>query len=254
MRQVPQIEVAVGDDSTAIVIRHLAQLTDDDAGILRRFEQEQAIRVFLQAGDTGSVVPLTTGAPDYLSYRIDNYNIGIDFGPLDFTQINFRINQAMIDRVMEQLAPQPGEAILDLFCGLGNFTLPIATRARAVTGVEGSSALTAKAAANAARNGIVNAEFMSSDLYVPDIQGEFMREDYDKLLLDPPRSGAKDIIEQMKNRKVSRLVYVSCNPATLARDAGILVKQKKFTLESAGIMDMFPHTTHVESMAVFTRQ
>jgi 23S rRNA (uracil1939-C5)-methyltransferase len=154
---------------------------------------------------------------------------------------------------MEVLTPAQSDSVLDLFCGLGNFTLPVATRARHVTGVEGSSAMTARAAANAAANGISNVEFIRTDLYQPELQGEFLRREYDKVLLDPPRSGAREVIEQMQLKNVQRLVYVSCNAATLARDAGILVRQKGYKLHKAGIMDMFPHTSHVESIAVFEK-
>jgi 23S rRNA (uracil1939-C5)-methyltransferase len=159
----------------------------------------------------------------------------------------------MIRRVIDLMQPQKTDRMLDLFCGLGNFTLPLARYSARVTGVEGATRLVEKARANAVNNAIDNADFQKADLYLPVIQGEFLHHRFDKVLMDPPRSGAKEVIEQMDFSHVHRLVYVSCNPATLARDAGLLVKQHGFSLNSAGVMDMFPHTTHVESLAVFDK-
>lgn len=250
---IPQIEVAVGDDTTMLVIRHLVDLSSADLEKLRSFAGDSGIPILLQGNHTDTLVPLIAGGAETLSYTLEDYGIRFDFGPLDFTQINFRINREMVNRVIKLMQPEKSDHILDLFCGLGNFTLPMARHAGFVTGIEGATRMVEKARQNAAINGITNVEFAKADLYVPQIQGDFLRERYDKILMDPPRSGAKEVIEQMNFKQVRRLVYVSCNPATLARDAGLLVKQHGFRLVCAGVMDMFPHTTHVESLAVFER-
>jgi len=251
--EVPQIEVAVGDNSAMIVIRHLVDVSAEDWDRLVQFQAKHDIGILLQGNHSVPLRPLLEYGNETLSYTLDDYGITINFNPLDFTQINFPINREMIRRVINLMQPNPSERILDLFCGLGNFTLPLATQAGFVTGIEGATLLVDKARANAAHNSINNVEFHKADLYLPAIQGEFLRGQYDKMLLDPPRSGAREVIEQMNFKQVQRLVYVSCNPATLARDAGLLVKQHGFKLISAGVMDMFPHTTHVESLAVFDR-
>jgi len=250
---VPQIEVAVGDAGAMLVIRHLVDVSAADRDRLVRFQTDQGIDILLQGNHSVPIRPLLENGNETLSYTLDEYGITITFNPLDFTQINFPINREMIRRVINLMQPDPSERILDLFCGLGNFTLPLARHAGFVTGIEGATLLVEKARVNAANNAIENVEFHKADLYLPAIQGGFLRGQYDKILLDPPRSGAREVIEQMNFRQVQRLVYVSCNPATLARDAGLLVKQHGFRLISAGVMDMFPHTTHVESLAVFER-
>lgn len=251
--EIPQIEVAVGDSGTMIVIRHLAELSEADRIKLGQFEIKYNIGILLQGNHPEPIVPLTDNGADSLVYTLADYGIDIGFSPLDFTQINFRINREMISMVIKQLQPSKSERLLDLFCGLGNFTLPLARYAGFVTGIEGSPGLVEKARMNAVNNSIENVEFYKSNLYASAIQGEFLIGSYDKILMDPPRSGAKEIIEQMNFNNVHRLVYVSCNPATLARDSGMLVNQRGFSLVSAGVMDMFPHTTHVESIAVFER-
>ncbi len=251
--RIPQIEVAVGDTLTAMVIRHLAGFSTDDTGKLQRFETDHAVRIYLQGDDIESVVPLSgedTPGPGYL---IASHDIHIDFAPLDFTQINFSLNRHMIDRVIELLVPGKDDKILDLFCGLGNFTLPLARYAGHVTGVEGSARLVEKARGNAIKNNLPNTAFHQADLYTQDLQAVFLSARYDKVLMDPPRSGAREIIEHMDFQGVGRLLYVSCNPSTLGRDAGILVHNKGYRLASAGVVDMFPHTVHVESMALFVR-
>lgn len=251
--RIPQIEVAAGDIGTAIVIRHLEDFTAADRERLARFERERGMTVYLQPGDTSTVVPLNPGAVPGLSYTLSGYDVRIGFDPLDFTQVNFDMNRLLVDRVMTLLDPGSDEEVLDLFCGIGNFTLPLARRARRVTGVEGSPALVKKAGVNARQNGIPNVEFEVSDLYAPNIAGGFLAGLFHKVLLDPPRSGAREVIEQMTFKDAGRVVYVSCNPATLARDAGMLVRDRGYRLKLAGVMDMFPHTTHVESIAVFER-
>jgi len=249
--EIPQIEVAVGDMATMIVIRHLVDMPECDRNRLQQFEKDSGIGILLQGNHSEVLLPLVKNGPDSLVYTLEDYSINFRFSPLDFTQINFPINREMIKRVLQLMHPEKSDRLLDLFCGLGNFTLPLAHFSGHVTGVEGAIRLVEKARMNAESNAINNTEFVKADLYAPVIQGEFLQGNYNKVLLDPPRSGAREVIEQMNFRKIQRLVYVSCNPATLARDAGILVNQKGFRLRAAGVMDMFPHTTHVESLAVF---
>jgi len=190
--------------------------------------------------------------PDYppLNYAVDGGNVVIEFGAVDFIQVNRDINASMVDAAMTLLRPEAGDGVLDLFCGLGNFTLPLARRARQVLGVEGDASLVSKAVANAARNGIANAQFAVQNLFEPLQFGAWANERYDLVLLDPPRAGAAELLPRMGQWNPRRVVYISCHPGSLARDAGILVGQG-FTLTAAGVMDMFPHTTHVESIAVF---
>ena len=182
-----------------------------------------------------------------------DYRLNIEFQPLDFVQVNASMNQKMIHHALELLALQPQHRVLDLFCGLGNFTLPIARQVASVVGVEGEPGLVQRARDNAGRNGITNAEFHLADLAKPLAGVAWLQEDYDRLLLDPPRTGADGIIVQLPLKRIERIVYVSCHPGSLARDAGILVREHGFKLNQAGVMDMFPHTAHVESIAVFER-
>jgi 23S rRNA (uracil1939-C5)-methyltransferase len=177
--------------------------------------------------------------------------VTLEFGPADFVQVNREVNLAMIQAAMTLLDPSAADRVLDLFCGLGNFTLPIALRAGSVVGIEGDLALVAKAQANAVRNGIPNTEFHADNLFEPKGFGPWAAGSYDRVLLDPPRAGALAIMERMAQWGPKRVVYISCHPGSLARDAGILIKSQGFQLVGAGVMDMFPHTTHVESVAVF---
>ncbi len=249
--KIAQIEVAVADQKTALIFRNLAELSSEDLSKLHTFADEQQCSLYLQAGGPDTVRPLSGETETDLSYSLDEGNITIHFAPTDFTQVNVAINQLMVKQVVTLLEIRPEDTILDLFCGLGNFSLPMARRAAQVTGVEGSDTLVQKAGYNAGLNNIANTKFVMADLAQPVLLPDITADKYDKVLLDPPRSGAQAIIEQLALKNVIRLVYVSCNPATLARDAGILVREKGFTLVSAGVMDMFPHTTHVESIAVF---
>jgi 23S rRNA (uracil1939-C5)-methyltransferase len=188
-----------------------------------------------------------------LNYAVDQGNVVIEFGPVDFIQVNRDINCEMVAAAMDLLQCGPGDTVLDLFCGLGNFTLPLARRAGRVLGVEGDASLLLKARANAARNGIGNAEFTVENLFEPAAFGAWANESYDRVLLDPPRAGAVELLNRMSQWRPRRVVYISCHPGSLARDAGVLVGDQGFTLIAAGVMDMFPHTTHVESIAVFER-
>jgi len=205
--------------------------------------------VYLQSGGPDTVRPLQGDALP-LHYP-GGGGVVIEFGPSDFIQVNDEVNRAMVALAVEQLRPTADDSVLDLFCGLGNFTLPLARRAARVRGVEGDSALVDKAAANAARNGVANAAFTRENLFEPAKFGAWAAERYDLVLLDPPRAGACEILERMPQWRPRRVVYISCHPGSLARDAGILAQTHGFKLIGAGVMDMFPHTTHVESIAVF---
>ena len=250
-RQLPQVEVAIGDSGTALVFRHLAGLSESDMEKLVAFSTTHNISIFLQPGAADSVTALMTNGTDRLTYHLTDHDIVIEFSPAGFTQINAEINKAMINRILELVEPEPHESILDLYCGVGNITLPLARRSGAVTGVEGDNRLVEQARHNARRNGISNVEFHVADLTAIDQSSAYRTKSFRKIVLDPPRSGAREVITSMNLSNVIRLVYVSCNPATLARDAGILVKEKGFRLMQAGIIDMFPHTSHVESIALF---
>ena len=250
-RQIPQLEVAVSDSVAAVVIRHLAPLSDNDRRILADFEAQRPVRFYLQPGGLDSVHSLSGQDEQVLSYRLDDHDVVIEFSPIDFTQVNFDLNTMLVDRVIELLEPGAADTVLDLFCGLGNFTLPIARYAKQATGLEGSEDLVLRAQKNARKNSLTNVDFSACNLSEPDAGSLVSGFAYNKILLDPPRSGAREIIEQLDLERVAKLVYVSCNPATLARDAGILVKQEGLRLKSAGVMDMFPHTSHVESIALF---
>ena len=253
--RIPQIEVAVGEGTTVLVLRHLAPLSPEDNEKLRVFEAQHGIRFWLQPGGPGSAAPLQPEADgNGLYYRFDDEDITLYFHPLDFTQVNFAMNRVMLKRILELLQPAADDMVLDLFCGLGNFSLPLARHVAGITGVEGDAALLQQARANAERNNINNARFLQADLYSEDLPGGFPGTNYDKVLLDPPRAGALAILQQLDLSAVKKLVYVSCNPATFAMDAGVLVREKGLTLIAAGIMDMFPHTSHVESIALFERQ
>jgi 23S rRNA (uracil1939-C5)-methyltransferase len=251
--QIPQIEVAVSDNGTALVLRHLAEFTEDDLNQLKGFEQKHNFKFYLQPGGYDSVYRLDKDDESELFYKLDEHDITIYFQPTDFTQINVDINKQMIKLAMELLEVDKDDDILDLFCGVGNFTLPIARMVKSITGVEGDEGLVQRAKNNADKNYIDNAEFYTADLADSDKDYDFMKKSYDKILLDPARTGAKEIISAINMKNVKRIVYVSCNPATLARDAGILVNEKKFKLKKAGVMDMFPHTSHVESIALFIK-
>jgi 23S rRNA (uracil1939-C5)-methyltransferase len=253
--KIAQIEVAVGDEKTALVLRNLQPLTTEDENILSHFAQLHDLFIYLQPKGIDSVYPLYPhDLPlDSLSYVLPDENVSFQFAAHDFTQVNSEINRLMVRQAMDWLQPQAHDNVLDLFCGLGNFTLPLAKRAKYVTGVEGSDSLVKRAKANAQQQGIFNTEYYVANLAEEPLEHIWMQADYDKVLLDPPRSGAMEIIQALDFKQTQRIVYVSCNPATLARDAGILVNDKGFKLVQAGVMDMFPHTSHVESMALFER-
>ena len=250
--RIAQIEVARGDDSTALVFRNLDPLGPDDTSRLIAFGRAHDLAIFLQPGGNDSVHPLWPEHPR-LAFRIPSADVELEFRPLDFVQINAGLNLQMIERALELLDPRPDDRVLDLFCRLGNLSLPIDRRAAEVVGVEGDAGLVQRARDNAARNGIGNARFHAADLAGPLAGEAWLHERYDLALLDPPRTGAEAVIAQLPTAGIRRLLYVSCHPGSLARDAGLLVREHGFRLTRAGVMDMFPHTAHVESIALFER-
>lgn len=251
-REIAQIEIAAGDDTVALVFRHLVPLGDDDLGKLSAFGREHGLAILLQPKGPDSVHALWPERVD-LSFHIHDSDIDLAFRPLDFVQVNAGMNQRMVARTLDLLEAGADDQVLDLFCGLGNFTLPIARRVAAIVGVEGDAGLVERAGGNAARNGIGNASFHAADLSISQATAPWATRRYDKLLLDPPRSGAAAVLEYLPRKGTDRIVYVSCHPGSLARDAGILVNRHGFVLAEAGVMDMFPHTAHVESIALFVR-
>ncbi len=251
--RVAQIEVAVADNATVLVLRVLDPPDEADLAKLAEFQSRHAIELQLQPGGLETVVPLVPPATP-LHYELPGLPAGIGFAPTDFVQVNAGLNRLMIERALELLAPIDSDRVLDLFCGLGNFSLPLARRAAQVTGVEGDPGLVARARLNASRNGIGNAEFHAADLFADVSQAPWARGDYELALLDPPRAGAREVLPVLVAGRPRRIVYISCHAGTLARDAGILVNQHGYLLVAAGIMDMFPHTSHVESIALFEPQ
>lgn len=248
---IPQIEVAVGDEATALVFRNLAALSGSDLEKMQQFGETHGLQIYLQPTGPESVTLIWPQAAA-LSYRLPDYGLELFFSPADFVQVNGEINRAMIASVIGLLDLKPQERVLDLFCGLGNFTLPLARHAGHVIGVEGDAKLVQRAQSNARHNDIHNAEFYAADLSQDLSQQPWAEQRFDKILLDPPRTGALEIVRQLPVFSASRIVYVSCNPATLARDAQELV-QRGYKLAAAGVMDMFPHTTHVESISLFEK-
>jgi len=251
-RDIPQIEFIAGDDAIVLTVRHLQPLSENDRQALSEFGQAHGFAIFLQPGGLESVHALWPQEVP-LSFRLPQWNVELAFRPLDFIQVNASLNEKMIDHALRLLDPRPEDRVLDLFCGLGNFTLPLARGVREVVGVEGDAGLVARARENAERNGLGNAQFFAADLTQDQRNAPWMRQGFDKLLLDPPRSGAIDVLRQLPLKKFERIVYVSCHPGSLARDAGYLVNEQGFSLKAAGAMDMFPHTAHVESIALFER-
>jgi len=249
---VPQIEVAIAELDTILILRHLQPLTSEDEAILHEFGKKLNITWYLQSGGLETVKPLSEAVS--LNYSLPDHDIKMTFLPTDFTQVNFELNQKMINLALELLDLNKEDEVIDFFCGLGNFTLPISRYVKSVVGIEGDSGLVERAKQNASQNGISNASFYKADLF-EDVSGfEWFRgRNYNKVLIDPARTGAIEIVELLPKLNVERLVYVSCNPATLARDTARLI-DLGFSLESAGVMDMFPQTAHVESIALFVRK
>lgn len=251
----PQIEVAVGEDMTALVLRILEPLNGDDERKLREFADKHAVVFYLQPKGPATAYRFYPLDGLRLSYRLPDYDIEHFFSPTEFTQVNFAINRVLVRRAMSLLDPQRGERIADMFCGLGNFTLPIARLGARVVGVEGSVELVRRAAENAAANGLAEqVEYGVANLFEATEESLAALGRFDKMLIDPPREGAIELVKAIGEDGPRRIVYVSCNPATLARDAAVLVAQKGFALKGAGVVNMFPNTSHVESIALFERE
>jgi len=248
--RLPQVEVAVGEQATALVLRVLDAPSAGDLAQLRAFAATHGVEFYLQPGGLDTVAPLDAPATP-LSYHLPAFDVTIEFLPTDFIQVNGELNRAAVSHAVELLQAGPADTVLDLFCGLGNFTLPLARRAARVTGVEGDAGLVARARANALRNAITNAEFHAVDLAGGFDASGWARGPYTRVLLDPPRAGAAEVLPLIARLAPGRIVYVSCHPASLARDAGLLVQEHGFRMVAAGVMDMFPQTAHVESIAVF---
>ena len=250
--QIPQIEVAIAQHDTILILRHLEPLTTEDEAVLRDCAEQLSITWYTQSGGMNTVKPLDKVVN--LSYSLPEYKIEMAFLPTDFTQVNFELNQKMLSLAISLLELCNEDKVIDLFCGLGNFTLPIARYAKSVVGVEGDSGLIERAKENAQRNGIENALFYKADLF-EEVEGYewFRGQTYNKALIDPARTGAIEIVKLLPKLGVERLVYVSCNPATLARDTAKLL-ELGYQLEKAGVMDMFPQTAHVESIALFVKR
>ena len=250
--RVPQAEVSIADDACAVVLRVLEPPSDADLAALRAFESRHGVRIYLQPGGVDTVEPLTQGQPS-LEYALPGFDVRIRFEPTDFIQVNGELNGRMVSRAVELLGACSDDRVLDLFCGLGNFSLPLARGAGHVVGVEGEAGLVARARLNASRNGIANVEFHAANLAADTAAAPWARTGYSRVLLDPPRAGAWEVLPVVARSGAGRVVYISCHPGSLARDAGALVREHGYRLVSAGVMDMFPHTTHVEAMAVFER-
>ncbi|MFO7809431.1 23S rRNA (uracil(1939)-C(5))-methyltransferase RlmD [Guyparkeria sp.] len=253
-QDIPQIEVGCGDAYCALAFRHMVPLGAADRARLDAFADAHGFAIFLQPGGPGSLEPLEEGARDvYPSYRLEDFDVEIRFSPLDFAQVNAEINRRMVRQALEWLAVQPGDRVLDLFAGLGNFSLPLARQAGpagSVTAVEADQVMVDRGRACATSNGIENTHHFVGNLFEPDVGHGWMNESFDRVLLDPPRAGAEAMIPVIARMKPARVVYVSCHPGSLARDVGQLVNDHGWRLLAVGAMDMFPHTAHVESMAV----
>ncbi len=255
--KIPQVEISVADNATVMIVRHLETFLQTDLDLLTEFARRNDVVVFLQPGNLKSVHPLYPENPDPLFYDFKEFDVRVEFLPTDFIQVNGDINDALVSRAIELLDINQDDRVLDLFCGVGNFTLPLARKAREVVGVEGDQALVNRAIHNKKLNNLETVDFYFGDLFKEDMtadsHGEWLQQGFDKVLLDPPRSGAAEIVRRMPQFDPSKIVYVSCGPATLARDAGVLVNEHGYRMTHAGVIDMFPHTAHVESIAVFEK-
>ena len=252
-QKLPQIEVAQGDNQISLVFRHLDPLTDSDIELISAFSKTNQIQSYLQSKGLDSIRPLYPEQPEELFYELEQFGCRYYFSPTDFVQVNAQMNQLLVSKAIEFLDIQPGDEILDLYCGLGNFSLPLALQCKHVLGVEGDKRLVEKAKRNAEHNNVTNIDFELQDLSDESADFSWLSNKFNKILLDPARSGAALMCQQLAKLKPLKIVYISCNPATLARDAEILVQQGGYVLKQAGIANMFPHTAHIESIAIFER-
>jgi 23S rRNA (uracil1939-C5)-methyltransferase len=251
--KIPQIEVAIGDEDCVLAFRVLEPATDADKEVMRAFGKEHSISMCLQSKGPDTIIPIE-GEPEVIpAYALPDQGITFRFKPAMFTQVNYEINRKMVNRVMQEMDFNAQDRVLDLFCGLGNFTLPIATKAGHVVGIEGDQPLVNHAKENALLNNLSNVEFFAADLSKDVSDQAWARQKYNKVMLDPSRAGASEVLHNLKKWDPELVMYVSCNPSTLARDAGILVNDLGYTLVKAGVMDMFPQTGHVESIALFKK-
>ena len=252
--RMPQIELAIGVDTDALVLRILEPLSSADEALIRQFADDHRVQFFVQSRGPDTAVPFYPPHDGVLYYKLPEFDLELGFSPTEFTQVNAAVNVVLVRRALMLLAPQSGERIADMFCGLGNFTLAIARSGASVLGIEGARSLVERAQSNAVRNGLsAAAEFRQADLFKIDQTSLAELGRFDKMLLDPPRDGAAALINALSDDAPQRIVYVSCNAATLARDAGVLVHAKGYALTAAGVVNMFPHTSHVESIAVFDK-
>lgn len=253
--KIPQIEVSVGDQVTALVLRHMMPLTDEDVAVLSRFAAQHDIQWWLQSKGPDTVHAMVPEHEAQLAYTLPEFGLRMPYRPTDFTQVNHFINRALISRALNLLGVEKNDRVADMFCGLGNFTLPLATQAGEVVGIEGSKMLTERAQQAAVEANIHNAHFQTLNLFEVDLTWLSGLGRFDRMLIDPPREGAQALCAALAELphadRPMRIVYVSCNPATLARDAATLVTEGGYTLKAAGVVNMFPHTGHVESIAVF---
>ena len=252
--RIPQVEVAVGDDADVLILRILDPLSADDLECLRAFARAHRVDLYVQPGGPASLQLVEPTSARPLVYSLPEFDLTLAFRPNDFTQVNYAVNRVLVRRAVTMLDPRPGEHIADLFCGLGNFTLALARRGAQVVGVDDSEDLARRGAENAHRNGLAErVTFWPGNLYAD--AADLLRRlpALDKMLLDPPRDGAAAVVQALGAQAPQRLLYVSCNPSTLARDAGVLVAEKGYRFRAAGVVNMFPHTSHVESIALFER-
>jgi 23S rRNA (uracil1939-C5)-methyltransferase len=253
--RLPQIEIAAGEGADVLVLRVLEPLVAADRERLRDFAGRHGVRLYLQPSGPETAHPMSDEQATDLYYTLPEFDLKIRFGPTDFTQVNHSVNRVLVRRALALLDPQPGERVADMFCGIGNFTLAIARRGAIAVGVEGSAELVRCAAANAEANGLsAAASFVEMDLYRLDGGRLAGMGRFDRMLLDPPRDGAVELVKALPDDGPRRLVYVSCNPGTLARDASLLTQARGYRLSAAGVVNMFPHTSHVESIAVFDKE
>jgi len=252
--RIPQLELAIGDGQTVFVVRILEPLTAEDEKRLREFADRHGIVFYLQTGGPATAALFHPADAPPLAYSLPDFGVTLRFSPTEFTQVNHGVNRMLVRRAMALLKPAPGERIADLFCGLGNFSLPIARLGATVVGIEGAQPLVERARANAELNGLgERCEFAVANLFEATPESVAALGRFDKMLIDPPRDGAIELVKSLGDDAPARIVYVSCSPGTLARDAGVLVHEKGYRLLGAGIASMFPHTSHVESIALFER-
>ena len=253
-QHIPQIEVAIGDEEAALVFRHLEALSEEDQEKLISFGKEKQFHIYTEPNPPLPILKLwPNDSKERLSYSLPDYQLEFLFHPLDFVQINLEVNRLMVQQAIRLLDLKSHETVLDLYCGIGNFTLSMARFTKKVTGIEGNKNMVLRAEENAKHNQILNVDFYTANLESPAKDASWLKTKYDKILLDPARTGAKNILPFFTSLHAKKIMYVSCNPATLARDAGELVHHHGYQLTQVGIMNMFPHTAHIEAMAIFDK-